>query len=239
MSVMRLDKFFSSQELLTRKEIRPLLKMGAIRLNGETVSSPEQKVDTDRDQVTLHGEPVVYKPYIYLMLNKPKGVVSSTDDRKNPTVLDLVPPNLFRSGLFPAGRLDKDTTGFVLLTNDGDFAHRILSPKSHVQKTYEAVLDAPLTEEGIRRLKEGIVLADGSECMSADVQVLWDGAEPLVRIVICEGKYHQIKRMFGVLGIGVNELTRRKIGGLELDAALAPGECREMLHKEIEKILVV
>ncbi len=239
MPVMRLDKFFSSQEILSRKEVKACVKDGSICINGVPAASVEQRVDTQKDCVSYYGETVEYKPYIYLMLNKPQGVVSSTDDRKNPTVLDLVPPELYRSGLFPAGRLDKDTVGFVLLTDDGDFAHRILSPKNHIEKTYLARLDGTLTQEGIDLLADGVTLADGTECMGARVQVLEDGAEPLVKIVICEGKYHQIKRMFGVLGLGVNWLKREQMGGLRLDDNLPEGGCREILHNEVEKILSI
>lgn len=237
MPVMRLDRFFSSQDLLTRKEVKPLVKSGAIQVNRVPASSPEQRIDTDQDRIFLNGNEIPYEPYLYLMLNKPQGVVSATEDTRNPTVLDLVPPEYFRSGLFPAGRLDKDTVGFVLLTNDGDFAHEILAPKKHVPKTYLVRLDGPLTPEGIRRLEQGIELADGSPCQPAEVSLLEDGAEPLCEIVLREGKYHQIKRMFGVLDLGVIWLKRTKIGGLCLDENLPEGGCRKILHKEKEKIL--
>lgn len=237
MAVMRLDRFFSSQEILSRKEIRPVIKRGGITVNGIPASSPEQKVDPERDAVALDGREVSYRPYVYLMLNKPKGYVSSTDDKRNPTVLDLVPPQLWREGLFPAGRLDRDTVGFVLLTNDGGFAHEILSPKKHVPKTYLVRLDGPLCADGIARLEAGVTLADGAVCKGASVRVVEEGEEPLVQIVLREGKYHQIKRMFGVIGLGVNWLKRTQIGGLALDGQLPEGGCREILHKELDKIL--
>lgn len=239
MPVMRLDRFFSSQDILTRKEVKSFVKLGMIQVNRTPASSPEQRIDTEKDQISLNGNGVPYEPYLYLMLNKPQGVVSATEDARNPTVLDLVPPEYFRSGLFPAGRLDKDTVGFVLLTNDGDFAHEILSPKKHVPKTYLVRLDGPLTPKGIRRLEQGIELADGSLCQPAEVVLREDGTEPLCEMVLREGKYHQIKRMFGVLDLGVIWLKRTKIGELCLDENLAEGGCRKILHKEKEKILCI
>lgn len=239
MALMRLDRFFSSQGLLSRKEVRPLLKTGSIAINGEPAKLPDQQLDPERDEVTLYGERVNYREHIYLMLNKPQGYVSSTEDSRSPTVLELVSPELRRRGLFPAGRLDKDSTGFVLLTDNGSFAHRILSPKNHVEKEYEVGLDAPLDERGIARMTEGVTLADGTFCRCVRLNILTPGREPVVQIVLDEGKYHQIKRMFGVLGLGVNSLKRVRIGGLWLDENLAEGEYKEILHKEVENILVI
>lgn len=238
MAQMRLDRFFSSQQILSRREIRPLLRAGLIRVNGVEAHSPDEKVDPLRDVISLRGERVIYKPYLYLMLNKPRGVVSATEDRTHTTVLDLVPPALWRDGLFPAGRLDRDTTGFVLLTDDGDFAHAMLSPRQHVPKTYEVRLDGALLPEARRRLEAGIALADGELCRPAELTLLEDGPEPLWQIVLHEGKYHQIKRMFGVVGLGVNALRRIGIGGLSLDPDLKEGEVRELATEEVEKILV-
>ena len=167
------------------------------------------------------------------MLNKPKGVVSATDDKMHKTVLDLVPDNLKRPGLFPAGRLDADTTGFVLLTDDGDFAHRILSPKNHIEKTYIATLEKTLTEEDISAFAAGITLSDGYECLPAAVKLV---GQAVAEVKICEGKYHQIKRMFAVRGNRVVELKRVKMGGLSLDIALEPGKMRELTQDELLKI---
>ncbi|MEG2429712.1 MAG: pseudouridine synthase, partial [Oscillospiraceae bacterium] len=161
MPLMRLDKFFASQEILTRKEIRPLLKKGNIKINGVLAKAPDQKIDTENDVIMLFNQIISYQPYVYLMLNKPQGYVSSTNDKINKTVLDLVPNELFRSGLFPAGRLDKDSTGFVLLTNDGDFSHRILSPKNHVSKIYIVRIDNEISDENIKNIESGVTLADG------------------------------------------------------------------------------
>ncbi|WMJ23615.1 pseudouridine synthase [Paludicola sp. MB14-C6] len=238
MPTMRLDKFFSSQEILSRKEVKAEVKKGTIKVNDTIPSSPEYKMDTDKDIVTYKGKEIPYKPYVYIMLNKPQGVVSATDDKINKTVLDLVPKELFRSDLFPAGRLDKDTVGFVLITNDGDFAHNILSPKNHIEKKYLVRLDKSITEEEIQQVEQGITLADGTVCRPASIQVIEAGETPLLEIVISEGKYHQIKRMFGVVNCGVTYLKRTQMGGLRLDEDLPEGICREIMHNELHKILL-
>ena len=222
MERMRLDRFFSSQEILSRRDVRDAVKRDRILVNGTAAKKPDMQIDVQKDQILLDGQAVVYEPFVYLMLNKPQGVVSATDDKIHRTVLDLVPPELFRSDLFPAGRLDKDTTGFVLLTNDGAFAHRILSPGSHVEKQYEVLIDGPLTPEQEETIRNGAVLA---------------GETPLYEIVLREGKYHQIKRMFGTVGRGVLTLKRTRIGGLFLDTDLEEGDCKKIVHKEIGLIL--
>lgn len=237
MAKMRLDRFFSAQGRLSRSEVKAVVKTGGILINDRAAKNPDETVDTDRDKVFLHRQEIFFKPYIYIMMNKPKGVVSVTEDKHQKTVLDLIPPELYRKGLFPAGRLDKDSTGFVLITNDGDFAHNILSPKHHVEKTYLVTLDGRLTAEGIKVVEQGVTLHSGEACKPARVTLLNDSAESLVEIVLIEGKYHQIKRMFGTLKLGVNELSRIKIGALPLDTNLELGECREILHKEIDIIL--
>lgn len=237
MGKMRLDRFFSSQEILSRKDVRTALKNGRITVNGTVVKKADLQIDPQTDRITLDNADVSYEPFVYLMLNKPKGVVSATDDKTHTTVLDLVPPELFRSDLFPAGRLDKDTTGFVLLTNDGDFAHRILAPGSHIKKHYEVQIDGRLTQEEETYIRNGTVLADGYECMPCGLTLLADEDWPKYEIVLQEGKYHQIKRMFGTVQKGVVELKRTKMGALSLDENLKEGECRKIVHKELELIL--
>ena len=170
------------------------------------------------------------------MMNKPSGVISASADRNERTVIDLLPDEYKRKGLFPAGRLDKDTTGFVLITDDGDFAHRILSPKNHVFKTYLARLSHSLSENDISLISSGITLADGTTLKEAKLEIVEAGDTPLVKIMICEGKYHQVKRMFAAAGNKVVSLHRSKMGGLALDTALKPGECREITQSELEKI---
>lgn len=238
MPLIRLDKFFSSQEIISRKDIKGYIKKGNIKVNNEKVQSQSMQINTDTDVITLYDDVIPYKPFIYIMLNKPIGVVSATNDRINQTVLDLVPDELYRSDLFPAGRLDKDSTGFVLITNDGDFSHKILSPKNHIPKTYIVRVDGKMTKEAVHLMDNGITLASGEVCKPAKVEILEDTDNALIKVIIVEGKYHQIKRMLGVVDLGVLSLQRLKIGELELDENLQEGECREILHKELTKFLV-
>lgn len=230
---MRLDRLISSQGKFSRSEVKKLIRDGLVTVNGEKATTSDMQVDPAVSEVVIAGEPFTYREHIYLMLNKPEGVVSATDDRLHKTVLDLVPPEFDRPGLFPAGRLDADTTGFVLITDDGDFAHRILSPKNHVEKTYIAELADPITDEDVAKLEEGIVLKDGFECLPAKIEVLEDRK---IEIRICEGKYHQIKRMLAATGNRVIVLKRTKIGGLPLDIDLLPGKCREITQEELDVI---
>ena len=183
--------------------------------------------------MTLDGASVSYRRCVYYMLNKPAGVVSATEDRAERTVLDILPPELIRPGLFPAGRLDKDTTGLLIITDDGDYAHRMLSPKKHVTKVYIASLDRDPGGEIPERFAGGITLADGFTCMPARAELIGGSR---VRVEICEGKYHQVKRMFAALGYKVVALERVSIGALSLDGSLAPGEVRELSADEALKV---
>ncbi len=234
---MRLDRFLSGQNVASRKQIKELVRAGLVSVNGKVASDPSINVKEASDCVSVRGEEIVYKKYLYVMLNKPKGVICATDDKRHQTVLDLLPESLKRKNMFPAGRLDIDTEGFVLLTDDGDFAHRMLSPKHHVPKTYHAVLAHPIAPEEIRRYCDGIVLKDGTKCLPAQLRVLEDREHPLVSTVLYEGKFHQVKRMFEAVDNHVEALKRVSIGGLSLDPELAPGQAREILHKECELIL--
>lgn len=232
----RLDKLISSQGTYTRKQAQQLIKDGLVKVDGITVRDRGFHIDPDINSVILDGKEFAVEKFVYLMLNKPKGVVSATNDRSQKTVVDLVPDELKKRNLFPAGRLDMTTTGFVLITDDGDFAHRILSPKNHIEKTYEARLAESVTEEQLRMVADGIVLKDGTECLPAKLKILEDSDSPLVEIKICEGKYHQIKRMFAAAGNGVIELKRTKMGKLSLDEALPEGECRRLTEAEVALI---
>jgi len=231
----RLDKIIASQGKYSRSEVKKLVKAGLVTLNGAVVRSSDVKCNVNADEIIVDGISLNYKKHIYIMLNKPKGVISATEDPAQKTVIDLVPPALKRAGLFPAGRLDGDTTGFVLITDDGDFAHRILSPKNHIMKTYHATLLRPLTAEDVVAFKEGLPLGDGTKCLEAQVRMLPD-RENVAEVIICEGKYHQVKRMFASLGNRVVELRRVKMGGLDLDESLAEGECRELTAEELELV---
>ncbi len=232
----RLDKILASQGTLSRRDVKEIIKKGRITVNGVVAKKSDIKIDIDNDTVTLDGEILSLKEHIYIMLNKPQGIVSASESDTDETVVDLVPDELFRKGLFPAGRLDKDTTGFVLITDDGDFAHKILSPKNHIFKTYLATLEHSLSESDIQMLEKGITLADGTTLKEAKVEIIEDGEHLLVQIMICEGKYHQVKRMFAAAGNKVVALHRSKMGNLELDEDLKPGECREITLEELKMI---
>lgn len=226
----RLDKILSSYFSLSRADTKKMMKKQCVKVNGEAVKAPDIKVDPEKDKITVDGKEIVFKKHIYIMMNKPKGVISASDDKRTETVVDLVPKELYRDGLFPAGRLDKDTTGFVLLTDDGDFAHRILSPKNHVEKTYLALLEKPLTQSDIEHFLSGVELKDGTLCLEAKVRMKEGNT---AEVIIHEGKYHQVKRMFAALGNRVLELRRVRIGNLPLDETLGEGECREITDEEL------
>ena len=232
----RIDKILASQGNLSRREVKEIIKKGRVHINGVVVTDSAVKIDEEKDAVLLDGVQITLKKHIYIMLNKPQGVVSASESETDKTVVDLVPESLYRKGLFPAGRLDKDTTGFVLITDDGDFAHRILSPKNHIFKTYLARLSHSLSENDISLISSGITLADGTTLKEAKLAIVEAGDTPLVKIMICEGKYHQVKRMFAAAGNKVVSLHRSKMGGLALETALKPGECREITPSELEKI---
>ena len=231
---MRLDKYLAETAQCTRSEAKTLLSKGKVRVNGVLCKKGDAQIK-ESDEVTVEGKPLAYQKFVYLMLNKPEGVVSASTDKRDTTVVDLVGDAYPRRELFPAGRLDKTSTGFVLLTDDGGFAHDILAPKRHVSKTYTVTLDTPLTDEMKQGFAEGVTLADGTALSPAEVEaVSADGL--VVKVLLKQGVYHQIKRMFGVYGAGVNALHRDAIGGLTLDESLAPGQWRELTAEEVAKI---
>lgn len=231
--LIRLDKYISDAAQISRQDAKKYLSKGSVAVDGKVVKKGDVKV-SDENSVTLNGKPLTYRQFVYIMLNKPKGVVSATEDKNDVTVLDLVKKDYPKRNLFPAGRLDKTSTGFVLLTDDGEFAHDILAPKKHVSKEYIVTLDASITDEIIEKFNSGVTLADGTLLKSA---VLEKTDTPcVVKIVLKQGVYHQIKRMFGVFDIGVNELHRSHIGGVKLDDNLAGGEYRELTQEELSKI---
>lgn len=234
--LQRLDRFISSQlSDMSRNDVRELLKKGKVTVNGVITKKYDFKVSSERDKVTADGVSICYREHIYIMLNKPQGVVCSTRDGLSPTVLSLVPPELMRKGLFPAGRLDKDTEGFVLITDDGEFAHRILSPKHHVPKVYFVRLEADYNDDYEQKFREGMTLKSGEKCLPAEFYKGKESNECYV--VICEGMFHQVKKMFEVFGNKVVYLKRLAIGGIRLDENLALGECKEIMHKNVENIL--
>ena len=225
----RLDKLLSGSGLVSRREAKQLVRQGRVTVNGAAPVSAEVKCDPDRDDIRLDGQRLSCTRFRSLMLHKPAGVLSATRDDAQPTVLDLLPPQLRALDLFPVGRLDKDTTGLLLLTNDGDWAHRILAPRSHVPKRYRAQVDGELSEADAKAFENGITLSDGTLCLPA----LLEMEGPHVGIVtIYEGRYHQVKRMFAARGKTVTRLHRLSIGPLALDDALAPGDFRELTAEE-------
>lgn len=233
---MRIDKLLSNSGFGSRKEVKLLLKGKAVEVNGVTVRDPKFHVDEKTDEVSVAGEPVVYREFIYLMMNKPQGVISATEDRFDETVIDLLTEDEQRFEPFPVGRLDKDTEGLLLITNDGKLAHELLSPKKHVDKTYYAKIDSPVTDEDIEAFKQGVVLDDGYETKPAQLHILRSGEESEIELTITEGKFHQVKRMFESVGKQVIYLKRLSMGPLELDKKLELGEYRELTEQELTKL---
>lgn len=225
----RIDKIIASQGQYSRKEVKALIAKRRIAVDGRIVSSSSEKADPMTMLLTVDGKPLEFKRNLYLVLNKPKGYVSATEDREHPTVLELVPQEYRGRDLFPAGRLDRDTTGLMIITDDGVLAHNILAPKKHVPKRYHVELDIPVTEEMRLGFSEGVMLNDGV-CKAAD---LIKTGEKTAEVTLREGCYHQIKRMFGCFGAEVVELKRFGMGRLTLPEDLAEGECREMSEEEL------
>ena len=230
----RLDKLLASTGRWSRREAKALVREGRVLVDGVPALRAEDKVDPDRSTVLVDGGDIGYARHVYVMLHKPAGVLSATEDPRQETVLDLLPPELKKRGLFPVGRLDKDTEGLLLLTDDGDLAHRLLSPKKHVDKVYQARLDRPLGEADRDAFARGILLEDGYRCMAAELELLGDGTE--VRIVLREGKFHQVKRMTAARGSQVLSLKRLRMGPLVLDEALAPGQWRRLTPAEVQAL---
>ena len=230
----RLDKYLSNNTEFSRKETKIQLKKGLVTVNGYIVKDGSIKV-SNSDSIMLNGQAIEYKKYVYYMLNKPKGVLSATTDKNKPTVVDIVSDKYGRNDVFPVGRLDKDTTGLLILTNDGEFAHNVISPKKHVQKEYFVELDCNIDESVADLFFKGVTLADGTECLPAILKINKNNKNTCF-VTIEEGKYHQIKRMFGAVGLKVCNLERLRIGNLSLDTTLKYGEIRELLPKEIENV---
>ena len=229
----RLDKILSTQLNISRTDAKQMIKKGRVSVNGIPAKSGDVKV-VDADIVAVDGNEISYSRFVYIMMNKPKGVISASDGKGEKTVVDLVPSDMQRRGLFPAGRLDKDTTGFVLLTDDGEFAHSILAPSRHIDKTYVVTLDKPVTPEAVADFRSGMEL-NGEKLLQADAEIISEDAT-VCRVVLRQGLYHQIKRMFKKHGLTVLELKRVKMGNLPLDDSLLPGECRYLSQKELDLI---
>ena len=229
--MQRLDNIISSRTALSRKEAKGFISGGKVSVNGAVIKSSEYKV-SENDEILLDGKKISGKEHLYIVLNKPEGYVSATEDQEQKTVLELVPSELSRKGLFPAGRLDKDTTGLMIITDDGEFAHDILAPRKHVSKSYAVTIDLPVTEEMKRGFENGVELIDGV-CKPALLEII---GKHTATVTLSEGRYHQIKRMFGCFGAKVTKLHRLSIGGFYLPEDLLPGKCREITPGELELI---
>lgn len=234
----RLDKFLVEMSVASRSTIKDMAKKGRIAVNGNIVKATDLKIDEDVDTVSVDGQVIAFSNMEYFMLNKPAGVITATLDKKAKTVLDLIDERT-RNDLFPVGRLDKDTEGLLLITNDGDLAHRLLAPKKHVDKVYYADIDGIVTDEHVRRFAEGLTLLDGTPVMPGELTVLetdTNADTSKIQLTIHEGKFHQVKRMFEAVGCSVTYLKRLSMGSLMLDDALKPGEYRRLTDEEINML---
>ena len=230
MPTIRLDKYISDLGLGSRKEIRDWIRSGRVSVDGRVIRQSDEKLDPASAAVCLDGEALRYRKAVYLMMNKPEGVITATEDENQKTVLDLLPKTLRSRGLFPVGRLDKDTSGLLILTDDGDYAHRVSAPKSGVVKRYLAEVDGEPDEEDAAAFQSGLVLADGTLEILGDRRCI---------VSVSEGKYHQVKRMLASRGKPVKALKRLSIGALDLDESLAPGEFRELSEQELCTVFMV
>lgn len=234
---MRLDKYLSDMGVGTRSELKKDIRKGGVSVDGEVIKDPGHGVDAS-SRVVFKGTVIRYEEFVYYMMNKPAGVISASEDDRQETVIDLIPEPK-RRDLFPVGRLDRDTEGLLLITNDGALSHRLLSPKHHVDKVYYAEVSGILGEPDVELFREGLALSDGLECMPADLKILSVSEEEYTseaEITIREGKFHQVKRMFSSVGAEVSYLKRLSMGPLSLDPDLEPGECRRLTADELEAL---
>ena len=232
--MIRLDKYLGELGIATRKELRQIIRAGRVRINGTCAESPEQKLDPEADTVELDGNVLNYRRFRYFAMDKPTGVLTAATDKKQKTVLDLLPPELRSLGLFPVGRLDKDTSGLLLLTNDGEFAHQVISPKKEIEKVYAAVTDGTPNAADVKAFAGGITLRDGLHCLPAKLDLTGGNS---CRVTVREGKYHQVRRMLAAVGKPVLELRRLSIGALALEEMdLADGIC-ELSQTDLSKVL--
>ena len=233
---LRVDKVLSNLGYGSRAELKVYCKKGLVKINDKIISNPGTQVDTDIDKIEFNNEIVKYREFVYIMMNKPDGYLSATFDKRDPIVLDLIDPSYLTFEPFPVGRLDKDTEGLLVLTNDGQLAHRVLSPKKHVPKTYYAKIEGVVTEEDIKAFEKGVILDDGYETMPSQLKILKSDELSEIELTIHEGKFHQVKRMFESVGKKVVYLKRLSMGKLMLDENLGLGEYRELTDEEVKLI---
>jgi len=231
---MRLDKLLANMGYGSRKEVKLLLKQKAVTVDGGYVKDAAMHVDPDKQDVSVFGDRVIYTEFVYLVMNKPQGVISATEDLRDETVIDLLEPLHQHFKPFPVGRLDKDTEGLLLITNDGNLSHNLLSPKKHVPKVYYATIDGVVTERDAEAFAEGVELDDGYVTKPGHLVILKSGVESEIELTISEGKFHQVKRMFESVGKKVTYLKRISMGSLKLDESLGLGEYRELTEEELE-----
>ncbi|HHW30393.1 MAG TPA: rRNA pseudouridine synthase [Clostridiaceae bacterium] len=236
-NTIRLDKMLSNLGYGSRKEIKQLVKQGAVIVDGTIASDSSMHVYPEESVVEINGEVVKYKKFVYIMLNKPQGVISATYDDKLKTVVDLLDERLKKIGLFPVGRLDIDTEGLLLLTNDGMLAHELLSPKKHIAKKYYALVEGIIDNDTVKKFSEGIILDDGYKTLPSELIIIKSGRYSEAEVIIYEGKFHQVKRMFLAAGSKVRFLKRLEMASLKLDETLKPGEYRELTEKELNLLL--
>ena len=236
MEKQRLDKIIASTGRWSRREARDLVRQGRVLVDGVPARSAEEKADAEASEITVNGEALCYRRYTWVMLNKPTGYLSATEDGRGRPVLDLLPQDLRRQGLFPVGRLDKDTEGLLLLTNEGGLAHDLLSPRRHVDKVYYARVAGRLTEADCAAFEAGLTLPGGLVCLPAGLEILSAGEESEAHVTLREGKFHQVKRMLAHLGKPVLYLERVRMGPLALDSALSRGAFRFLTENELEEL---
>ncbi len=232
-NTQRLDKTLANLGYGSRKEIKLMIKNGLITVDGVRAKDSGMQIDPGKQDICIKGEKIAYRGLVYLMLNKPAGVISATEDKKMGTVIDLIPKAYQSFNIFPVGRLDKDTEGLLLITNDGQLAHDLLSPRKHVSKKYYAIVDGIVTEDDVKKFSQGIILEDGYVALPAELNILKCNELSEIELVIYEGKFHQVKRMFGAVGKKVIYLKRISMGNLTLDLELEKGKCRELTNDEI------
>jgi 16S rRNA pseudouridine516 synthase len=238
MEKMRLDKILSNSGLGSRKEVKQIIKSGEVYVSKKRITDPGYLVDPDKENILVNGEPLYYKKFYYLMMNKPAGVITATRDLNAQTVIDLLSHPYDKFNLFPVGRLDKDTEGLLILTNDGKLAHQLLSPKKHVPKTYYAEVTGKVGNNDIQAFKQGIQLDKDYITLPAELKILEAADISRVIITVYEGKFHQIKRMFNALSKKVIYLKRLSMSSLKLDESLKPGSYRELTPSELESIII-